>query len=438
MRSSSLIWNSCFLFEDGIESVLFDPVTLESVILDASETLVIKESSAPEVVPFLANLGFPGNSKSLAYGFNDFPERLNSRIDELKLKRVASRIGGYRLVITDKCNMACTYCFVRTNTGENDITLEKLDAALAFLFEQNRDREEVLLQWFGGEPTIRFDLIQAGDKIAQRLAHKFNVKRVRRTIVTNGLSITDEMIRHFDRYRYGVGVSIDGPPEINRQSRMTLGKQDVTHRIQESIRRISKSRNISVGINVTPNASNQFLLRDIVKYALEVLSVKFVYANFPIPANGFWDVDGKKLAEEFYQARLFALSRGGMFFSAIDRVYQALDSRIPRVIDHMGFDGSISAAVLPDGRISLCDLNWQTDEFLFEVSELKHDPDKLNLLAKPLFPSADCRSCSAIAICGGPTRNDAVLTNSTEPDPQFCSFYRRAVELVAWDGSCLQ
>lgn len=37
------------------------------------------------------------------------------------------------------------------------MTKVELAAGLEFLFEQNAGQDEVSIQWFGGEPTIRFD-----------------------------------------------------------------------------------------------------------------------------------------------------------------------------------------------------------------------------------------------------------------------------------------
>lgn len=107
--------------------------------------------------------------------------------------------------------MACTYCFVDTNSGKPDMTKEELSEGLEFLFEQNAGQEEVSIQWFGGEPTIRFDLMQYGDQLADTLADRYDVARVRRTVVTNGARLTDDALSHFVAYQYGVGISIDGP-----------------------------------------------------------------------------------------------------------------------------------------------------------------------------------------------------------------------------------
>jgi uncharacterized protein len=424
------IWNKYLLYRDGEEGTIFDPVSLQSASLSADEIRRLR-AAEPGIIDELAQFGFDSEPRAASQR-----DSLLRHAQGLGLGGRPNRITGYRIVITDRCNMKCTYCFVDTNTGSDDMTLTDLREGLEYLFEQNAGRDEVTIQWFGGEPTVRFDLMKKGDEYCRELAAKHNVGRVQYTVVTNGVLLKDEMIEHFRLYRYGVGVSFDGPPEDNKVERFLLSGKPADERVHRNIQRLIKA-GVHVGCNLTPTPINVTKLPDTVKYVLS-LGIKFIYVNTPIPISGRWHVDGEALCRAVFRSRLQALSRGAMLFSSLDRIYQALDTRIPRIYEHIQRDGGLNAALLPHGRISVLDLNWREEQFIFPISQLRRHPELLEKAAKNLLPSSRCDECPAAAVCGGPSRNDVSLRHNPEPDSQMCDFFQVGLRLALTDQTSLQ
>ncbi|MFJ2777373.1 radical SAM protein [Kitasatospora sp. NPDC087315] len=433
MAVPRMLWGKYFQYERDGEAVLLDPVALDSVFIDSGEVHDLAGVPPTATHEALAGLGFtPGGPVA------DRREALRDRLRLLGLDASPCRISGLRVVLTDRCNMACTYCFVDTNTGKPDMTKKELAEGLRFLFEQNAGQEEVSIQWFGGEPTIRFDLMQYGDQLADTLAERYDVARVRRTVVTNGARLTDEALDHLVAYEYGVGISIDGPPGINSAHRLLLGGQPADDRIRRNVTRLVEADGLHVGCNLTPTAANIGRLAETVRWIIDDLGLKFIYVNTPIPTAGRWQVDGADLARELYEARLTALARGGMLFSVLDRAFQALDTRRPMLFDHMQGDRSLNAALLPGNRVSLCDINFTEPSFLRTLDELRADPDSLTGVAKKVAPIHECGNCPALAICGGPSRNEQALIGGNTPDPEMCAFYTSTVEIAVWDNTGVQ
>ncbi|MGW4036222.1 radical SAM protein [Streptomyces sp. NPDC004778] len=425
-------WDRYFLFDLGESAAIFDPVRLETVYLDAAETRAVREGDDGRIADTLSEYGFtPGNGEAV-----DLPGDVVNHLAHLGISGQPSHIAGYRIVVTDKCNMKCSYCFVDTNTGAPDLTEEDLRLGLDLLFEVNRGRPEVTYQWFGGEPTIRPDLMMAGDHYARELAEKFDVGSIQPTVVTNGAKINDDLIAHFAEFRYGVGVSIDGPPPTNSNERLLLSGKPADERIHRNIQRMLEA-GIHVGANVTPTQWNVHELPEIVDYILS-LGIKFLYVNTPIPAHGTWIAHGPDLARNLYQARMRALSRGGMLFSHLDRIYQALDSRRPRVYEHLQGCGGVNAALLPGGRISLLDLNWRDPRFIFTLDQIREDHALLGQAAKDLHPFDGCKTCPALAICGGPSQNERLLRRTQIPTDDFCGFFNEGLALAVADNTALQ
>ncbi|MFJ2303291.1 radical SAM protein [Streptomyces sp. NPDC087787] len=433
MAVPRMLWGKYFQYERGGEAVLLDPVTLDSVFIDSGEVLDLAGVPPTATHEALAGLGFTPEGPMA-----DRREALRDRLRLLGLDAAPCRISGLRVVLTDRCNMACTYCFVDTNTGKPDMTKEELSAGLEFLFEQNTGQDEVSIQWFGGEPTIRFDLMRFGDQLADTLAERYDVTRVRRTVVTNGARLTDEALDHFIAYEYGVGISIDGPPGINSAHRLLLGGQPADDRIRRNVARFVEAEGLHVGCNLTPTAANIGRLAETVRWIIDDLGLEFIYVNTPIPTAGRWQVNGADLARELYEARLTALARGGMLFSVLDRAFQALDTRRPMLFDHMQGDRSLNAALLPGNRVSLCDINFTEPSFLRTLDEVRADPGSLAGVAKKVAPIPECGNCPALAICGGPSRNEQSLIGGSTPDPEMCAFYASTVEIAVWDNSGVQ
>jgi uncharacterized protein len=424
-----------FVFERHGEYVLLDPVSLESVLLTNEEYQAFEcagEIGRP-IDAFLSDANcIDRGSLTRDQALSEIFQRLQA----LSLPSHATRISGYRVVLTDKCNLKCRYCFVETNSGKADLSLEDLTEGLRFLFAHNEKQDEVTIQWFGGEPTLRFDLIAYGDELINQLQKRYTIRTVQRTIVTNGVKLDDRMLDHFERHRYGIGFSVDGPELINHQERTLLGGQNYFSKLRENIARAIGREGISVGANLTPTVRNVEMLPDIVEYIIRDLGIKFIYVNDPLPARGHEKIDGRALARQLGKSRLRALSLGGVMHSIVDRVYQSLDSRIPRILEEI--DGSLTAALLPGGMVSLSDLFWGNPQLWIPVSKISHEQLNLQNGSKELLPVGKCMRCPAMAICGGPPVSHAYFAGKVEPDAEHCRMYHGMVEEAVWDTLGLQ
>jgi uncharacterized protein len=103
------------------------------------------------------------------------------------------------------CNIQCQYCYQNpirdADTISRSYDLEKIKKAIA--------EEARAFSLFGGEPLLvpLRDLEDLWDWGYQRFG--------RNTVQTNGTLISDDHIRLFRDYRVHVGISMDGPGELN-------------------------------------------------------------------------------------------------------------------------------------------------------------------------------------------------------------------------------
>ncbi len=114
---------------------------------------------------------------------------------------------------TTRCNYRCKYCFVNADTSGEDMTLGTLRTTIHKLLSTAND-SAVRFIWHGGEPLLCglefFDSVVA-------LQREFNTqnKECTNAIQTNGSLLDDETIDFLKKNHFRIGLSLDGPRELN-------------------------------------------------------------------------------------------------------------------------------------------------------------------------------------------------------------------------------
>lgn len=137
---------------------------------------------------------------------------------------VRSPIKSMCLNVSHDCNLRCEYCFAQTGDfgGERCImSPETGKKAIDFLIENSGNRENIELDFFGGEPLMAWDTVKATVDYA-RSVEKAHGKNFRFTITTNGVLLDDEKIDYINREMVNVVLSLDGRKEVTDRIRKTL------------------------------------------------------------------------------------------------------------------------------------------------------------------------------------------------------------------------
>jgi uncharacterized protein len=125
------------------------------------------------------------------------------------------------------CNLDCQYCYYR-NKGSlypDDDSFRMTESLLEDYIVQHFQAApgpEVNFSWHGGEPTtLGLSFFQKAVEL--QLKHKPAGWRVRNGIQTNGVLLDEGWCRFFAGESFRVGLSIDGPAELNDVYRRTHG-----------------------------------------------------------------------------------------------------------------------------------------------------------------------------------------------------------------------
>lgn len=117
------------------------------------------------------------------------------------------------LHITDHCNMDCNYCYQSRSPRNMDI-----DTALAAVDLSVRSKGDFLIPsgcmhtgvcFFGGEPLLRKDLIEAVIDHAEAI-HAESGHDLKFLLVTNGTLMDDDFLAYAKKHHVRIGLSHDG------------------------------------------------------------------------------------------------------------------------------------------------------------------------------------------------------------------------------------
>lgn len=137
---------------------------------------------------------------------------------------VKSPVKSMCLNVAHDCNLRCEYCFAQTGDfgGERCIMPPETGRkAIDFLIEKSANRENIELDFFGGEPLMAWDTVVETVKYARSI-EKQHGKNFRFTITTNGVLLDDEKTDFINREMVNVVLSLDGRRETTDRIRKTL------------------------------------------------------------------------------------------------------------------------------------------------------------------------------------------------------------------------
>ncbi|WP_184840989.1 cyclophane-forming radical SAM peptide maturase AmcB [Allocatelliglobosispora scoriae] len=127
---------------------------------------------------------------------------------------------------TSLCNLDCTYCYLPFRAENRRMTVEVAHAVAASVNIWAEQAERFSVVWHGGEPTA------AGrDALAELMAP---FRGVEHHVQTNATLIDDAWCDFIVEHGIRVGVSVDGPEELNA-ARVDRGARPAYPRIVEGI-----------------------------------------------------------------------------------------------------------------------------------------------------------------------------------------------------------
>lgn len=120
------------------------------------------------------------------------------------VKYLFSHLAHMNVILTNACNLNCSYCYEQHNKDFGRFTEESLLKAYNFMWN-NSEAGYRTFQFFGGEPLIHKDLILSFLKKNKDYLHKNAFDYSNRQVVsmiTNGILLSPEFIKEYFSYDF--------------------------------------------------------------------------------------------------------------------------------------------------------------------------------------------------------------------------------------------
>ena len=117
-------------------------------------------------------------------------------------------VTNLELYITEDCNLACDYCFVR-DKNHKMMPLNTIYSAINFLMFYSGNQKNLNITLFGGEPLMEKETIYKVVDYIRKIERESVTKKINISVTTNGTLLSDEFLkRTHDKINFL--LSIDG------------------------------------------------------------------------------------------------------------------------------------------------------------------------------------------------------------------------------------
>lgn len=207
---------------------------------------------------------------------------MNQANEILKLGRsvwLTSRYKGAKtkpnkivVKLTRDCNLRCTYCYVSGGARKEKISPDLVES----FFDQAAENNPRVIDctFHGGEPLLAGKVLK---EVVQKLEKKEYSPRLQFSIQTNGTLITKKWAKYFKEKNFSVGISLDGPREINDQSRIYGNGKGSFDQIMRGIRYL-QDQDVGVGLITVVTKKNIDHLIEILEFCkdMKISAVSFL------------------------------------------------------------------------------------------------------------------------------------------------------------------
>jgi uncharacterized protein len=336
------------------------------------------------------------------------------------------------LHVSHDCNLRCRYCFAGAGAYGGDrslMTAETGRAAIDFLIAHSGTRHNLEVDFFGGEPTLNWDVVVEVVRYAREI-ERGHGKNIRFTLTTNGILLNDEKTAFINANMDNVVLSIDGRREVNERMR---GGYDVIVPIYKKFAASRGDR--SYYLRGTYTSFNKDFAADALHLAdlgFDKISVEPVVCGAEEEyALKLSDVDALSRQYDLLAAEMLQREQDGRGFSFF-HFNLDLDGG-PCIVKQVSGCGAGMeyVAISPVGDIYPCHQLVGIDEFyLGNISiGFRRVFSDVSVLTK-----SECQSCWAKFYCGGGCHAAAYFQNGdvTKPYALGCALMKKRVETAIY------
>lgn len=369
-------------------------------------------------------------------------------------KNIKRQITDVTLNIVNNCNLGCRYCWNQGGGyGSGALNNKKMDCRVAYkaidlLVRESRGFDDLIIDYYGGEPLLNFSLIKQTIEHCKKIKNK-RKNNFRFLLATNGTLLDKEKGEFLIENGVDVAVSLDGPKKIQDMQRPFSGGGGSFDVVMDNIHSLKADyRKRIVGrATFTPYSADVIktfkFLRSLGFDRIEVCESE--KAGYGLESKNRFFFTGEKginhLKSLYNDLAIFytqEIIKGNLTYknTYFNRFFKQL-SRLYHIQSNVGAcsAGYSLMAVDMDGSIYPCTAFVGIPRFKIGTVDTGINDNKLlKFLDTKIFGSDACNKCWARRICKGcgSCYNLNYFTNKNlgQPDNYYCELFRHKTKLM--------
>lgn len=248
-----------------------------------------------------------------AKDFPNFNNEIDKQIDaynqmneiEVRKDREKQHCQNITFVVTEQCNLNCTYCYETHKTNRvmtKEIAKQAvdmiLDKELVNGYYDTDYTNAVILEFIGGEPFLNIDVIDYTVEYFKyrtlELNHPWG-ENYMISITSNGILYFDEKVQDFlkrNEGRVSLGITIDGNKELHDKCRLFHDGRGSYDIVEKAVIDWNKKYPVNTQTKITLAPENVMYLNDAIRN-LEKLGIEGAFTNCCFEEG--WTVDDAKI-----------------------------------------------------------------------------------------------------------------------------------------------
>ncbi len=353
---------------------------------------------------------------------------------------VPAPVKAMCLLVEQDCNLRCEYCFA--STGDYGLgcrmhmDFETGKKALDFLIENSKDRVNLEVDFFGGEPLMNFDVVK---KLVEygRSQEKEHNKNFRFTVTTNGMLLDEDKMDFINKEMSNVVLSVDGRKEVNDRVRKRIDGKGCYDRIMPKYKELVEKR----------HHENYYVRGTFTKYNLD-----FANDVYSLYDNGFDQISVEPVVSD--PSMPYALTERDLpkIFSEYERLAQMMliNDKQGKHFNFFHFmldldqgpcaikrlrgcsSGNEYVAVTPEGDIYPCHQFVGVEGCkMGNINDGTFDLDmKKKFAGAHIYTKEDCKKCWAKFYCSGGCNANNFIYNGDihSPHKLSCEIEKKRLE----------
>lgn len=278
-------YNFKFIYNDN--TYIFNSLTCAFCKLSRQEEKALERFQFDENVIKEDFECLPENMKKTLYEAGIL---VDVRLDEIRKLKYIHNLQRFSnnnalsltIIPTNACNFRCSYCFEKdTKYSSNSMSEKVMSSIIHYIDRKLSDNGRLDITWFGGEPLVRFDIIEYLQGQINQLVKRKNIS-LTVSAISNGYLYTKEVSKKMSTLGFNnIQITIDGNKEEHDAHRVLTTGEGTFDKIIYNV--INGDPSIRVVIRINIHKENACKIEDFLQYIAhsplsEMQNVSFYFA----------------------------------------------------------------------------------------------------------------------------------------------------------------